>query len=292
MRKKPQRRIEQAIKDSARTEGNSEVKREALPNDPRKNSQWLSELERLLPKHSRAKLPNESETLSRTAHSTLESLSRLAATGNADAAVSYANLLGRNVKKLNALVLANPKLFRAYSRECLNWPILKSPAPHFCQDEKWILNQLEIGKDSGRVLDQHSKLKPDGRVASLVDNIIEAINLHRRIDIEKDETGSSSLAFEMILFQQRLPTCFYGKLSEAEFKSAASKLKPFSKSSVGDWDQVIVAKLIDCFKDRQCAAFLCGFATAPTKSKSPGRAKQYLIQRVRKRLLGLAGRGK
>ena len=259
------------------------AKSETLPDKPPENPHWLSELQRLLSKHDRTKVPKESETLSSAAWSALENLFRLAENGNADAAVSYAYLLCRHVETLNALGLANPKLLRAFSRKCLRWPILKSPAPLLSQDEKRILKQLEIGKDSGRFLDQHSKWKPDGHLAQFVDDLLKAVDLYRRVAVEKD------LAFEMILFQQSLPACFFGRLNEPKFRSATAKLKPFSKDSVRDWERIIVAKLKDCFVDPVCADYLSRFVTAPSKRKSVGHAKQHLIRRVRERLHDLTG---
>lgn len=210
--------------------------------------------------------------------------------GDSAAVNEYVQLVCEHVELLNRLVTKHREHVLPVSRARVNWPVLKSKHPHLSEDERAILTLLEVGKESGFYLDEHSKWKPSGRIAWLVDELVQYVisckNCHRRRKERRPAwvpLPRPHLPFETEIFAR--------PLWNATFERRAAVLKHFDHASEPEWEALIVDMLESCFRDASCAGFLSRkFVTAPTKRKSLGRAKQHLLRRVRARLKSLAGR--
>ena len=213
------------------------------------------------------------------------------------AMLDYASLVCENVERLNSLISSHRALLLPFSKTRISWPILKSRHPHLSEDEQKILTHLQVGEESGRYLDQHCKWKPGGRVAMLAEELIRYVDdcsrrRALRYALKKNPPGGWP-GFAYAQLEPRLPfqsELFARPLDKRSYEQAAARLGPFGQSSIGSWERLIVDMLKSCFDDARCAEFLIrSFVSAPTKRKSPGRAKQHLIRRIGARLKSLAG---
>jgi hypothetical protein len=217
--------------------------------------------------------------------------------GNPAAIQAYARLVCENVERLNSLIQSCRELLLPFSKTRTSWPVLKSKHPYLSEDEQKILKDLEVGKESGRHLDQFCKWKPGGRIATLADELMRFVadcgERHTARYALKEETPGVWPGFLWAQLQPRLPfglELFAKPLCKRSYEKAAARLGPFSHTSIDSWERLIVDMLESCFDDAHCAGFLIKwFVTAPTRRKSPGRAKQHLIRRIRARLKSLVG---
>src|SRR5674476_349766 len=115
--------------------------------------------------------------------------------GDPVAIQTYARLICEHVKNLNSLIGTHKKHLLPVSQMRVTWPILKSKHPHFSEDEKTILNALDVGSTTDRHLATYCRYKPAGKIARLVDELvwwIDVLKLH---------------PFQKVLVLQNLYTC-------------------------------------------------------------------------------------
>ena len=221
--------------------------------------------------------------------------------GDPIAIQEYAKLVCEHVEKLNFLIESHKKHLLPVSQKRFTWPILKSEHPHFSQDEKKILNALEVGKGTGRFFDKYSKWKPGGLIAYLVDELLSWVEACKdkgkyfyTTTIMRKPRLLRGSAVEL-LYDRDSPHTVVARLRKhlAKHQKAAASLKPLTQDSINEWEKFFTALLTDCFKDARCAQLLSKvFVKAESRKKKEGRygvAKQHLIRKVCERLRAFAG---
>ena len=207
-----------------------------------------------------------------------------------EALQAYAKLICDHVGRLNSLVQSHREALLPFSKKLTSWPILKSTHPHLSQDEQSILATLQVGSDSGCYFDRYSKWKLGGKIALLADELIAFVNRHKdqqALRKRKPPVWAGLLPPPTILgfdpFGDNPP-------ARSRFAHTAAEIEPLGQTSVGHWEQLIGTILRRCYDETRFGAVLTRlFVTAPTKRKTPGRSKEYLIRKVSLRLKALAG---
>lgn len=208
--------------------------------------------------------------------------------GDAAAIQSYALLICHHVENLNSLVKTHRAHILPLSQMRCNWPILISPHPHFTQDAKWILTNLRIGKHPRRHCAAYCRWKSEGKIATLVDDFLWWADECERIH----SLSRNNFPWYSDLYAGSRPNSVIAELRKhLEMREhAAAKLPSLNQTSVPHWEDFIRALMLDCFLDKHCADILTRFfVNAESKSKSPGRAKEYLTRKICERLRTLVG---
>lgn len=225
---------------------------------------------------------------------------------NDSAAIEYAQLVCEHVEYLNQLIKTHREKLLPVSRKRFTWPILRSEHPQLCQDEKQILKELQVGKETGRFFDQSSKWKSNGKIAYLVDELLRWVDacqnpptsyILRRRKRPMNSLRSVRRANLASAFATGIDTLYaYGcghpllaflKNHLKPREQAALALAPLSEDTYEKWDAFFVGLLKDCFEDQDCAYCLAQLATE--SRNTPGLAKEYVIRKVRERLRSFAG---
>jgi hypothetical protein len=100
--------------------------------------------------------------------------------GDPDAIQEYARLVCEHVEKLNSLITSHRRNLLAVSQTRFTWPILKSIHPYFSENQKEILFALDVGGAINQHLAVYCRYKAGGRIAWLVDELLEWANYCKR----------------------------------------------------------------------------------------------------------------
>lgn len=199
-------------------------------------------------------------TASADAEKALTTLAGLARSGDGKALWQLAQLVKSAVDGLNEIVRENPDAIKTFARHCDRWPMLRSTAPHLCEDDS-LLVKIELGKSAGVQLDQHSKWKPD-YAAVVAAKLIHHLEFIRR----ENPTGLDS-----------------GK--KIEFSKF---LLPFTKGSAPHWWFIAEKFLLATYPRPEEIEELDALVTIESKRKSPGRRRVAIREKIRARFFSLA----
>ena len=220
----------------------------------------------------------------------LDELFKMSAMGDSEALLAYARIVCKHVGQLNGLVPTHAKSIRPFSRHQLRWPILKSTRKSHSENERQILDALQIGEDCGEAIHRDRRFRQTGKLSWLVRDSLEFVDLHRRIRNGEDrffapmQLARSREDFPGIVLHQ------FGKKAEL---GAALKAGRFSAHTVDEWERFIVTAFRTLLEQRTRKPADIGWLkhfASKSKARSFGRAKEQFLRLLSKRIRSLAGK--
>jgi len=234
-----------------------EIKIKTTPAEPLNSDEWSKKtfLTYCQPQHDKDVVTSYAD-----AAKALSALANLAREGNGKALWQLAEIVVDAVAGLNEIVTSNPNSIKPFAQTRTGWPLLRSTAPHLCDDDK-LLNEIELGKSVGIQLDKFSKWKPDAAAQI-------AFELIKHIEFIRSENPLGMDAGKNIEFSKFLP--------------------PFSKDSVIHWWFIAEKFLLATYPEPEKIAELDALVTANSKRKYPSTRRAAILEKIRARFMHLA----
>lgn len=189
----------------------------------------------------------------------LSNLAMLARNGNGKALWQFANLTCQLVESLNEIARSNPAAIKPFARLRANWPMMRSTHPFNCENEK-LLDDIELGKSTGVLLDKFSRWKPDyaSKVAHALRNHIEFIRRENPVGWD----GKREIEFSKFLPAYNKDTAPHWWFIAEKFLLAAYPRAEFHK--ITELNEIV---------------------TSPTKQTKPGKIATAALIEIRQRFL-------
>ena len=214
--------------------------------------------------HIRAEVsPNATRYLHIKLENFIKQLLQLAKSGNAEAACLLGKTIREACEELNKLALKEPALLRPEAMRSLNWPVLDSPHPHLRDDSERILKSLKLGE--GTALEIHKSARW----------------------IFKNP--AAQYAFHLLNFMhqsQRNPSELVGLPKNLIDRIKA--LDQYDSDSSKDWWKVAKDILLHSYPEPETIPELADLIKAPSHTKTPGRIKQRILEKIQARFISFS----
>lgn len=222
--------------------------------------------------------------------SALDELYGAASKGDATALQAYARILCKHAGQLNGLVPDHAEKLLPFSRHQLCWPILKSTRKCHSENERQILDTLEIGEDCGEAIHRDRRYRLNGKLAWLVSESLRFVELHR-------QTADGGHHYFSPMQLSSLREDFPGRVlqkygSEAQLR-AALKAGRLTADTVGEWELFVVTAfkaILERRKHRPADIGWLKHYVSKSKARSFGRAKEQFLRLLSKRIRSVAGK--
>lgn len=222
--------------------------------------------------------------------SALDELFELSAKGDPEALLAYARIVCKQVKQLNSLVPQHARLLLPFSRCQLRWPILKSTRKSHSENERQILEALEIGEDCGEAIQRDRRFRQTGKLSWLVKDSLEFVELHRQI---RDGDDRFFAPMQLARSREDFPGFVLHQFGKKAQLGTALKAGRFSAHTVDEWERFIVTAFKTLLERRARKPADIGWLkhfASKSKARSFGRAKEQFLRLLSKRIRSLAGK--
>ena len=193
----------------------------------------------------------------------IKQLLQLAKSGNADAACLLGKTIRETVEELNKLALKKPALLRPEAMRSLNWPVLDSPHPFLRDDSAGILGTLKVGE--GTALEIHKSAK-----WSLKDSADQYAFCLLNFIHESRRNPSELVGLPAILIDR------------------IKALDKYDGDNCKDWGKVAKDILLHSYPEPETIPELADLIKAPSHTKSPGRIKQRILEKIQARFISFS----
>ena len=202
------------------------------------------------------------QSLAWKAEALLRRLIQLSHEGNERAASCVAQITMTGCAELSRLAKENPKLLHPVARKCWKWPVAMSPHPLLTEDYKSICRSLKLGEDTPFEIDPSARW-------------------------QLDEFGKMASALLIYLWrarsENRVPATDYGALGKV-----MDSLPQFGDDSAPQWWEVAKKVLEIYCPDPVKIPELVALVKAPTRKRSPGRTRSYILRKLEERFVKFA----